>query len=269
MLSVSLRMLELSRKVRESHWVGKNPHKGLGVLGFGQHAYVLSSAYTPTYPWFLPFRVEDEHLNVLGVWAHVKEKQERYVRITHQAIDYYRAFLEEGLSVAIGDFNSNTMWDLAHAGSSHSALVEKLEQLQMRSVYHVQTQQQQGRETVSTFYLYRHPDKGYHIDYAFVSQSLLEQTALTIPDPSQWLQRSDHLPLLLDIHLGPSVQESRAQDRGEDPMTPRDAQREGIAIQESHRRHPPTYVEHGLTPAYRTCGRATPLRPSLASENFP
>ena len=185
-----------------AHWVGKNPHKGLGVLGFGQHAYTLNSAYTPTYPWFLPFRVEDEHLNVLGVWAHVKERQERYVRITHQAIDYYHAFLEAGLSLVIGDFNSNTIWDAAHAGYSHSALVEKLEQLQMRSVYHAQTQEPQGRETVSTFYLYRHPNKGYHLDYVFVSESLLVNVTLTIPDPGKWLQSSDHLPLLLDIHLG-------------------------------------------------------------------
>ena len=186
-----------------AHWVGKNPHKGLGVLGFGHSTYALSSAYTSAYPWFLPFRVEDEHLNVLGVWAHVKEKQERYVRITHQAIDYYRAFLEEGLSLVIGDFNSNTIWDTSYARYSHSALVEKLEQLQLRSVYHAQAQEQQGRETISTFYLYRHPDKGYHLDYAFVSQSLLEKTALTIPDPGTWLQRSDHLPLLLDLHFGP------------------------------------------------------------------
>lgn len=195
------------KHIRESgapfaHWVGKNPHKGLGVLGFGQHDYTLSAAYTPVYPWFLPFRVEDAHFNVLGVWAHVKERQERYVRITHQAVDYYHAFLAEGLSLAIGDFNSNAIWDPTHAGYSHSALVEKLEQAQMRSVYHAQTKEPQGRETVSTFYLYRHLDKGYHLDYAFVSESLLEKTALTIPDPSRWLQRSDHLPLLLDIHLG-------------------------------------------------------------------
>jgi exonuclease III len=189
-----------------SHWVGTNPHKGLGVLGFGQHVYTLEPGYTPTYPWFLPFRVEDEHLNVLGVWAHVKERQERYVRITHQAVDYYRAFLEAGRSLAIGDFNSNTIWDRAHAGYSHSALVEKLELVQMRSVYHAQTQEPQGRETVSTFYLYRHPDKGYHLDYAFVSESLLERSALIIPDASRWLQRSDHLPLILDIRLEPSEQ---------------------------------------------------------------
>ena len=184
-----------------AHWVGKNPHKGLGVLGFGPHAYSLSSAYTATLPWFLPFRVEDARLNVLGVWAHVKERRDRYVRLTHQAVDYYRTFFAEGLSLAIGDFNSNTIWDAAHAGFSHSALVEKLEQFQMRSVYHTQSREPQGKETVSTFYLYRHPDKGYHLDYAFISLGLLEHTSLTIPDPSRWLQRSDHLPLLLDIHL--------------------------------------------------------------------
>lgn len=186
-----------------SYWVGKNPHKGLGMLGFGHHVYTFNSAYTSAYPWYLPFRVEDEQLNVLAVWAHVKEGSERYVRITHQAIDYYRAFLSEGLSLAIGDFNSNTIWDASHAEYSHSALVKKLELLQMRSVYHVQTQEPQGRETVSTFYMYRHLDKGYHIDYAFISQCLLEKTTLTIPDSSKWLQRSDHLPLLLDIRLGP------------------------------------------------------------------
>lgn len=182
-----------------AHWVGKNPHKGLGVLGFGKHTYTLNSAYTAAYPWFLPFRVEDEHLNVLGVWASVKEGQERYVRIAHQAIDYYCTFLEAGAAVAIGDFNSNAIWDVAHAGSSHSALVEKLERLQMRSAYHAQTGERQGEETAPTFFLYRHLDRGYHIDYAFISHSLLEIAALRILDPGRWLLRSDHLPLLLDI----------------------------------------------------------------------
>jgi endonuclease/exonuclease/phosphatase family metal-dependent hydrolase len=184
-----------------AHWVGKNPHKGLGVLGFGERTYTLSAVHTSAHPWFLPIRVEDEHLNVLGVWASVKEGQERYVRITHRAIDYYRVFLQGDRAIAIGDFNSNSIWDTHNPGSSHSALVEKLEQLHMRSAYHAQTQEAQGRERDSTFFLYRHRDKGYHIDYAFISQSLLDRAALTILDPVTWLQRSDHLPLLLDIHL--------------------------------------------------------------------
>lgn len=186
-----------------AQWVGNNPHKGFGVLGFGHHAYALHALYTPEYPWFLPVRMDNEHLTILGVWAHVKEKQERYVRITHQAIDYYRPVLEEGVSIAMGDFNSNTIWDAAFPGGSHSDLVEKLAQLQMSSVYHAQTQEAQGEESISTFYLYRHQDKGYHLDYTFVSHRLLENAHLTIGDERIWLKRSDHLPLILDIHLGP------------------------------------------------------------------
>lgn len=184
-----------------SQWVGKNPQKGLGVLGFGNHRYALSPSYTPEYPWFLPILVDDKRLTILGVWAHVKEKQERYIRITHKAIDYYRTLLEKDLSIAIGDFNSNTRWDVSHPGQSHSDLVEKLERLRLKSAYHAQTKEQQGSETVSTFYLYRHQDKGYHLDYAFVSHCLLENTHLTIPDWNMWLKRSDHLPLILDIQL--------------------------------------------------------------------
>ncbi len=184
-----------------AHWVGTNPHKGLGVLGFGGHAFALGDAYTPDYPWFLPVRVEDEDLCILAVWASVKERRERYVRITHRAIDHYQAFLEAERTVAIGDFNSNTIWDGEHGEHSHSALVEKLARLQMRSVYHAQTQESQGEETVPTFYMYRHRDKGYHIDYAFVSHGLLEGSALTILEPEPWLRRSDHLPLVLDVDV--------------------------------------------------------------------
>jgi endonuclease/exonuclease/phosphatase family metal-dependent hydrolase len=184
-----------------AHWVGKNPHKGVGVLGFGPYTYSLCPEYTAEYPWFLPFRVEELSLNVLGVWASIKAGRERYVRLSHLALDHYRAFLADGASLAIGDFNSNTRWDAQHAASSHSALVGKFAQVQMSSVYHRQTQEPQGQESLATFYLYRHVYKGYHLDYAFVSQSLLELTELTIPAPSGWLLRSDHLPLLLDIHV--------------------------------------------------------------------
>lgn len=184
-----------------SLWVGKNPHKGLGVLGFGNHHYSLSSLYTPEYPWFLPIQMDDIPLTILGVWAHVKEKRERYIQISHRAIDHYRSLLKEDLSIAIGDFNSNTRWDASHPGQSHSDLVEKLERLHLKSAYHAQMEERQGSETISTFYLYRHQDKGYHLDYAFVSCCLLEHTHLTIPDWRIWLKRSDHLPLILDIRL--------------------------------------------------------------------
>lgn len=200
------------------HWVGNNPHKGLGVLGFGDHSYTLDSSYTHEYPWFIPFRVDDAKLNILGIWSHVKNGRERYVTLTHQAIDHYRTFLAEGLSIITGDFNSNSIWDASHPGRSHSDLVEKLEQLNLRSVYHYQTKEAQGSETVSTLYMYRHKDKGYHLDYAFLSKNLLDRARLTIPDADAWLKLSDHLPLILDVNLGIS---SQPKGKGRKPsLTP-------------------------------------------------
>lgn len=186
-----------------SHWIGSNLHKGFGVLGFGNHIYTLSSLYTPAYPWFLPLHIDDERLTILGVWAHIKEKQERYVRVTHQAIDYYQPLLTAERSVVMGDFNSNSIWDASFRGRSHTDLVARLQRLHLHSVYHAQTHEAQGKETVSTFYLYRHRDKGYHLDYAFVSHCLLAHTRLTIPEEGWWFTRSDHIPLILDIVCGP------------------------------------------------------------------
>jgi len=181
------------------HWVGTNPHKGLAVLGFGNHVYSIDASSTNTIPWFIPLRIDDMQLHILAVWSHVKTKQERYVRLTHQAVDHYQSFLEKGSTIIMGDFNSNTIWDRNYSRQSHTALVEKLAQLSLSSIYHHQTQEIQGKETQATFYLYRHTDKAYHIDYAFISKALLAQTHLLIPDPPLWLTRSDHLPLILDI----------------------------------------------------------------------
>jgi len=185
-----------------SHWIGSNPHKGFGVLGFGHHTYTLSPLYTPTLPWFLPLHIDDQGLTLLGVWAHVKEKQERYVRVTHQAIDHYRPLFGAGRTVVMGDFNSNSIWDASFRGRSHTDLVARLADVQLHSVYHAQTHEAQGKETVPTFYLYRHREKGYHLDYAFVSHDLLARTHLIIPEENRWLQQSDHIPLILDIALG-------------------------------------------------------------------
>ena len=44
-------------------------------------------------------------------------------------------------------------------------------------------------------FLYRHKDKGYHIDYAFSSIDRVRQ--FEIDNSDDWLKISDHLPLVL------------------------------------------------------------------------
>lgn len=182
-----------------THWVGSNIHKGLGVIGYTKHEYRIDNSYTDELPWFTPLTIADLNINVLAVWAHVKTQQLRYVRVTNDAIDHYKDFISSSPSIITGDFNSNTMWDKLHPGMSHSILVQKLRELEIESLYHNQSQESHGKETAPTQFMYRKIEKGYHIDYAFVSDSLRKDAKITIGDPEEWLQYSDHMPLIIDI----------------------------------------------------------------------
>ncbi len=186
---------------RFKHWVGSNPRKGMAIIGFADHEYTLDSSYTGEWPWFLPIRVEDVPLHILGLWACVKDQRLRYVRVTHQAIDHYARFLSVPHVIAIGDFNSNTIWDRLYREHSHSQLVAKLGRLGLVSAYHTQYGERQGQEATPTQFMYRHLARSYHLDYAFVSQPLSRSCELLIGDPGEWLHRSDHMPLLLTLAI--------------------------------------------------------------------
>jgi endonuclease/exonuclease/phosphatase family metal-dependent hydrolase len=183
------------------HWIGTNIRKGMAIIGFANYDYTLDSSYTQECPWFLPVRVENVPLHILGLWACVKDNRLRYVRVTHQAIDHYARFLSAPHMIVIGDFNSNTIWDRSYREHSHSRLVAKLGGLGLVSAYHSLRDELQGQEATPTQFMYRHLAKAYHLDYAFVSQTLSRSCELLIGDPGEWLHKSDHMPLILTISV--------------------------------------------------------------------
>jgi endonuclease/exonuclease/phosphatase family metal-dependent hydrolase len=183
------------------HWVGSNKHKGLAVLGFAGHKYELDRSYTEEWPWFLPVRVDDVPLHLLGLWACVKDQRLRYVRVMHHAIEHYAEFLTRPQVIVIGDFNSNSRWDARYRERSHSRLVEKLGKLGLVSAYHALRGEEQGQEVTPTQFMYRDLTKSYHLDYAFVSQDLSRSCDLMVGSPSEWLSKSDHMPLILTVSL--------------------------------------------------------------------
>lgn len=183
------------------HWIGSNPQKGMAIIGFANYEYTLDSSYTQEWPWFLPVSVENVPLRILGLWACVKNPYLRYVRVTHQAIDHYAQFLSAPYMVAIGDFNSNTIWDGRYREHSHSQLVAKLGRLGLVSAYHTRRGELQGQEATPTWFLYRHLAKSYHLDYAFVSQGLSRSCELIVGEPGEWIHRSDHMPLVLTLSV--------------------------------------------------------------------
>lgn len=183
------------------HWIGSNPKKGMAIIGFANYEYTIDSSYTEELPWFLPVRVENVPLHILGLWACVKDRRLSYVRVTHRAIDHYARFLSVSHMIAIGDFNSNTIWDSGYREHSHTELVAKLGRSGIVSAYHTLRGELHGQETTPTWYMYRQLDHPYHLDYAFVSQALSASCELVIGKPGDWLHRSDHMPIMLTFSV--------------------------------------------------------------------
>ena len=115
-------------------------------------------------------------------------------------LDNYINEIEAERTILIGDLNSSFNFDKKRDNHhNHTKNTGRLAEIGLQSLYHFQTKEEQGSETQSTFYMYRHQDKPYHIDYAYLPKAYLESASIKIGRPSEWLQHSDHVPLF--VHL--------------------------------------------------------------------
>jgi exodeoxyribonuclease III len=105
-------------------------------------------------------------------------------------------------TLLIGDFNSNTIWDKKHRASNHSNVVKLLDEKGIFSLYHLHHNQIQGKEQHPTFYMYRHKNKPYHIDYCFASADLASKLiSVEVGDYDSWITLSDHVPFIVTFDL--------------------------------------------------------------------
>lgn len=171
-------------------WTGVNKNKGLGIF-FKTGIHYIQNLW-PDYGLrhFISVRIGSE-FDLLGVWA-CKPYIEEYD--IYQNINY-AAYAEN--TIIIGDFNSNRIWDSQHGLRNHSAVVRALEAKNLCSAYHFTRNESQGKETEQTFYMHRHLNRGYHIDYCFLAPQRI--AGFEILDPQKWLAHSDHMPMVLDI----------------------------------------------------------------------
>lgn len=176
---------------KNSFWISKDKNKGLGV--FAKDNISLKPKDWDNYglKYFLPININNT-FDLIAVWAHNPGHIEEY--FVYQNI-YFNHFNKN--TIIIGDFNSSAIWDDKHKERCHTAVVNKLLEKDIKSVYHCLNDEEQGKETVPTFYMYRHIDKGYHIDYCFTNTDKVKE--FQIGDPDKWLQYSDHMPLIVTI----------------------------------------------------------------------
>jgi len=180
-------------------WTGKSKNKGLGV--FPRKSSKLEKLDWPdeNLEQFLPCRVNDS-FNLLAVWTKQADST------TFQYIGQFWKYLQlnkESISgpktVICGDFNSNSCWDKRGRHWNHSDVVRELEELGILSMYHEMSGVDQGKEEVPTIFHMKNKEKPYHIDYAFVSSPLMHAGNLDVGHPDQWLEFSDHMPVVFHL----------------------------------------------------------------------
>jgi len=183
-------------------WFGKNQHKGLAIFSYCDYRFKVLENHNEDFKMIIPICVTGGQFdfNLFLVWAYnPDDKDGKYVTQIWKALTHYDELLTCKPTMFIGDFNSNTIWDRKKPRSgSHSDVVKQLESKGIFSTYHIHHKQIQGMEQHPTFYLYRHKDKPYHLDYCFASADMLERLqSVDVGEYDFWIKYSDHVPLIV------------------------------------------------------------------------
>jgi endonuclease/exonuclease/phosphatase family metal-dependent hydrolase len=183
------------------HWFGQSRTQGVAVI-VREPFKVAPLPRELAFPEFIvPFRIEGPiAFTLFAVWTR-RVPLLRYVRGACVEIDRYAGLLRNGPAVLMGDFNANANWDRLHpADLNFSAMVARLHAFEIDSAYHRFHGEAYGDESRNTFFQYRRPGRGHHIDYCFVPGQWIERIqGVSIGTLESWRGWSDHCPVWVDV----------------------------------------------------------------------
>jgi exodeoxyribonuclease-3 len=182
-------------------WFGTNRHKGLCVFSYNDYKLKKIKTHNPEIRMVVPIGVTGGEFDftLFAIWANNPfDPEGQYVEQIWKALSHYDSQISSEKTMLVGDFNSNTIWDRKYRIGNHSNVVKVLEDKGIQSSYHLHYRQTQGKEKHPTFYLYRHKDKAYHIDYCFISADLAKKLQkVTVGNYNFWKAHSDHAPVIV------------------------------------------------------------------------
>ena len=183
-------------------WVGNNKNRGLGVFAKAGVSLEAVSLDAGPLELFLPCIVANR-ITLLAVWTcQANSPTFRYIGQLWKYLEKHKEFFRRKECALVGDLNSNSRWDVWDRWWNHSDVVRELQDLGLDSLYHHTRGEEQGKEGTHTFYMHRRLERHYHIDYAFLSDSLLQSATLEIGHPDSWLEHSDHMPVIVSVKAG-------------------------------------------------------------------
>jgi exonuclease III len=191
-----------SAPVMSFEWFGTNPRKGLAVLSYGDYTFELHPSYDPRHRWIVPVSVSGPISFLLfAVWTVPHSDSRSYVHPLFEAFEHYKSLIETSDAIWAGDFNASFAFDRPSRRYKFRDFVSLLDRYGFRSLYHEQRGCQHGDEPEDTFYLYHHAERGFHIDYMFASNGFQPSTfSLSVGSHVTWMRRSDHVPLICELH---------------------------------------------------------------------
>ena len=217
-------------------WKGDLHYKGLGVFVNKEITDVKEIPVEGKCKHFIALNIENS-FNLLAVWAMGKDKKEGlppYVEMIHDFLDENNKNdnlfnvdknKDQKIIIMCGDFNSSAVFNPRHTykrthrdingnPKNHDYLDEKLNDMNLYSVYHEITREKSGEEDQVTFFEAKDEEKSFHLDYVYTNKQITDKTTLIkkgeklnkdspnefeILDDKDWLNLSDHLPLVFDI----------------------------------------------------------------------
>lgn len=185
-------------------WTGDTKNKGLAIFARPnlklEKLNWTNNFKNHTVKHFLPCKINND-FDLLAVWTHRNNSPNfgyigqlwKYIQVNKDKLNG---------TLIVGDFNSNTIWDEWDRWWNHSDVVNELKELDIVSIYHKLTGEQQGKESKPTLYFQRNLSRPYHIDYIFGAKIFAEKTmAFEVGHADKWLQLSDHMPIFCEIEL--------------------------------------------------------------------
>ncbi|MBM6617879.1 endonuclease/exonuclease/phosphatase family protein [Bacillus suaedaesalsae] len=183
-------------------WCGKNENKGLGIISLSDKYKLSIIKEFPSFEWIVPIKVTgEEDFTLIAVWP-IRQEGISYGKYVLTALSEYGELLRNQHVIIMGDFNIDQKLKASYRGiKGMGEINEFLGMFGIRSCYHHFTNESFGEEATPTYYHHRKKDQPFHIDYCFVSQSILDKnTRFCIKDNDVWQGLSDHLPLILEMN---------------------------------------------------------------------
>ncbi|WP_405266980.1 endonuclease/exonuclease/phosphatase family protein [Methanobrevibacter sp.] len=182
------------------YWIGDNTDYGLGIFARDDVEIELVDLDDNGLRYFIPVRVNDA-FNLLGIWTNPNMEGSKVIYYPKEITSYYELHKESGFFnndvILCGDFNCDVRLQDKRHGKNVYEMMEKLSEINLVDVYHYLNGEKQGQESIATFYWHKHLDEPFHLDHVFASQNAVKK--LEIGDVSEWLEFSDHMPMIFEI----------------------------------------------------------------------